>query len=227
MGARPYTPIPNEWLEEMGELDDAEYGRLIRWCQSYNITGETEKLDGNERFYLKRCANAINRFNEKYEESDTRKSEAGKVAANARWHKNVSEGMRTHADVCDDVPKMPTKAKAYTNTKTKSNSNNNIKASETPLDRALDDFAKARKAMRKPLTDKARELTVRDLEKLAPGDEATQIAILNQSIQRGWQGVFPLREEKPAKGLPKEVKPLLGGDDLDRLERLLGNEAGN
>ena len=220
MGARPYTPIPNEWLEEMGELDDAEYGRLIRWCQSYNITGDTEKLCGNERFYLKRCQNAIDRFNEKYEESDTKKSEAGKVAAYARWHKTESEGIRAHTDVCDDVPKMPTKAKAKANTK----SNNNIKASETPLDRALEDFAKARKAMRKPLTDKARELTIRDLEKLAPGDEATQIAILNQSIQRGWQGVFPLKDD--SKGLPKERKPLEGGDDTGRLERLLlGHEA--
>ena len=65
----------------------------------------------------------------------------------------------------------------------------------TPLEIALNDFAKMRKTMRKPLTQKARELTIRELEKLAPGDEQTQVAILNQSIQRGWQGVFPLKED--------------------------------
>lgn len=83
------------------------------------------------------------------------------------------------------------------------------------------DFAEMRKKLRKPLTEAARALTLRELEKLAPGDEEMQVAILNQSIQRGWQGVFPLKDEKPAKGLPKEVKPLKGGDDLDRLERML------
>ena len=94
----------------------------------------------------------------------------------------------------------------------------------TPLsgvEAAMVDFAEMRKKLRKPLTEAARALTLRELEKLAPGDEEMQVAILNQSIQRGWQGVFPLKDEKPAKGLPKEVKPLKGGDDLDRLERML------
>ena len=73
--------------------------------------------------------------------------------------------------------------------------------------------------MRKPLTEKARELTLSELEKLAPGDDEMKVAILNQSIQRGWQGVFPLREEK-GKGAPapKRGTP----DDRERLNRILG-----
>ena len=93
------------------------------------------------------------------------------------------------------------------------------KASLSPLEAALEDFAKVRKAMKKPLTDKARELTLKELEKLAPGDDAAKIAILNQSIQRGWQGVFPLKEDaKPAK---KESRVM---DDTGRLMKMLGVE---
>ena len=55
------------------------------------------------------------------------------------------------------------------------------------LDAALNDFAEMRKKMRKPLTDRALALTLSELEKLAPGDDEKKIAILNQSIQRGWQ----------------------------------------
>ena len=83
---------------------------------------------------------------------------------------------------------------------TKPHSKARAEAPRTPLDAALGDFAAARKAMKRPLTPKARELTLRELEKLAPGDEKTKIAILHQSIQRGWQGVFPLEEDKRGKG---------------------------
>lgn len=79
------------------------------------------------------------------------------------------------------------------------------RADKSPFEIAMDDFAKARKAMKKPLTDKARELTITELEKLAPGDEAMQIAILNQSIQRGWQGVFPLKEDEPIHAQQKKA----------------------
>ena len=64
----------------------------------------------------------------------------------------------------------------------------------------MDDFAEMRRKIRKPLTDRAKALTLSELEKLAPGDEEKKIAILNQSIQRSWQGVFPLIvDEKPKK----------------------------
>jgi hypothetical protein len=87
------------------------------------------------------------------------------------------------------------------------------------LDVALRDFAEMRKKMRKPLTEKARELTLSELERLAPGDDEMKVAILNQSIQRGWQGVFPLREEKgKAATAPKRGTP----DDRERLNRILG-----
>lgn len=91
------------------------------------------------------------------------------------------------------------------------------------LDLALDDFAEMRKKMRKPLTDRALALTLSELEKLAPGDDEKKIAILNQSIQRGWQGVFPLKDEPEA---PKKTAParMPHGDDLDRLARILGIE---
>jgi hypothetical protein len=58
----------------------------------------------------------------------------------------------------------------------------------------MGDFADMRRKMRKPLTEKARELTLRQLETLAPGDMQTQVKILEQSIQRSWQGVFGLKE---------------------------------
>jgi hypothetical protein len=60
---------------------------------------------------------------------------------------------------------------------------------------AVDDFIEFRKKIRKPMTDRAVELLRKKLDELASDDEA-KIAIINQSILKGWQGVFPLSQEQ-------------------------------
>lgn len=105
----------------------------------------------------------------------------------------LDDNSRRVAASCGENPPKSNPIQSESKTKSKGAE----RADRTPLEIALDDFAKHRKAMKKPLTDKARELTVKELEKLAPGDEAMQIAIINQSIQRGWQGVFELKEDSP------------------------------
>lgn len=67
-------------------------------------------------------------------------------------------------------------------------------AKERPLDAALSAFQDMRKRMRKPMTAYAVELLVQKLQKLAP-DEAGQVAILKQSIENGWTGVYPVKQE--------------------------------
>ena len=83
------------------------------------------------------------------------------------------------------------------------------KAEKTPLDVALDDFAKFRAKIKKPLTDRARTLMLNELEKLAPGDDETKIAIINQSIFKGWSGVYKLDDEfdRPVKEKPTQAPP--------------------
>nr|DAF79790.1 MAG TPA: Dna polymerase B [Caudoviricetes sp.] len=73
------------------------------------------------------------------------------------------------------------------------------------LKEALKGFADSRKALHKPLTLRAKQLTLDKLEKLAPHNEVKQVAILNQSVERGWQGVFALQEDKGAVGVGKRA----------------------
>lgn len=82
--AMNYTPIPFDFLEEMEELSDAEYGRLVRWGQHYHLTGEKSKLSGNERFYSKRMQMQIDRYVESYNEKIDNCKRAGQASANAR-----------------------------------------------------------------------------------------------------------------------------------------------
>ena len=67
------------------------------------------------------------------------------------------------------------------------------------LDKTFKDFIEFRKKIKHPMTDKAIELTQRNLEKLASVngmmDNDLAIRIIEQSIMRGWRGIFPLKDE--------------------------------
>lgn len=61
------------------------------------------------------------------------------------------------------------------------------------LAKALVDFIDHRKQLKKPMTIRALELILLKLDKLA-SDDCTKVAIINQSILKGWQDVFELKE---------------------------------
>lgn len=64
----------------------------------------------------------------------------------------------------------------------------------TELRESLVEFVKFRKLIKKPMTNKALELIIAKLNKLGQSDRE-RVAILNQSIERGWAGVFSLKDD--------------------------------
>lgn len=59
---------------------------------------------------------------------------------------------------------------------------------------AIIEFIKMRKLLKSPLSDYGLELLIKKLRKMSP-DINMQVAILEQSIQNSWKGVFPLHQE--------------------------------
>lgn len=84
------------------------------------------------------------------------------------------------------------------------------KESESELDIALNDLIEARKKLRKPMTERAIKLVKNKLEKMYPWDTEMQIISINQSIERGWQSVFEVKEQdlKYYKQQPKKKKTI-------------------
>ena len=89
-----HTPIPHEFLEEMEELSDEEFGRLIRWGLTYHITGNMSELLGNEKFFAKRVKMQIDRFADAYKD----KCDKASASAHKRWNANACERMPTDAN---------------------------------------------------------------------------------------------------------------------------------
>ena len=70
---------------------------------------------------------------------------------------------------------------------------------EPELRETFENFIEMRKKIKAPLTDKALKLNIEKARKLAKGDPEKMRAIVEQSIERSWRGLFPLDEDKKAQ----------------------------
>ena len=209
-----------DFTDDIDLLSDVEVGRLFRAMLSYAENGQQPSLTGNEKFIWGTVKKKIDAQRESYDQ----KCDAAKKAIEARWSKmpNDTNGMPKNTNgMPNDAERIKTKTKEQKTKEQKTKNNNPPYPPKGSLDIAMDDFAEFRKGIKKPLTAKARELTLAELEKLAPGDDAKKVAIINQSIQRGWQGVFALKGEV---AIPTKTDFRWEGDDLDKAERILNGK---
>lgn len=82
---------------------------------------------------------------------------------------------------------------------------------------ALKEWKEMRMRMKKPLTEKAAELNLKDLQQLSGGDEQMMVAIVSQSIKRGWQGFYALKEAQAAPRRNDSMEDLI--NELSKLDR--------
>lgn len=82
---------------------------------------------------------------------------------------------------------------------------------------ALKEWQEMRIRMKKPLTEKAAELNLKDLQQLSGGDERMMVAIVSQSIKRGWQGFYALKEAQAAPRRNDSMEDLI--NELSKLDR--------
>ena len=85
------------------------------------------------------------------------------------------------------------------------------------LESSIRDFIDMRKTIKKPMTSRALELLIKNLEKLTNLEEE-KIAILNQSIERGWQTVYPLKTNNMRNSLKGEIREEEKQEELKEID---------
>lgn len=78
-------------------------------------------------------------------------------------------------------------------------------AESEPLRKALNSFRDMRERMRKPMTGDGIRLLFVKLDTLSGGDEATKVAIVEQSVMNSWLGLFPLSIQSGSSLEPTET----------------------
>lgn len=215
-----------DYEEQFNLLTDEQIGKLIRAIFKYENTGEVEELDGMVKMAFSFIKTQLDRDREKYQARCEKNRENAKKGGRPKkqmdilkpngFEENQMEAKKPDNDKeddnDDDKDNEEDIKKKEKNKKRKTFddifSENNF---SEELENTIKDFIDMRKTIKKPMTTKALELLIKNLEKLTNLEEE-KIAILNQSIEHGWQTVYPLKtidSNKTSKGGINDFKELM------------------
>jgi uncharacterized protein YdaU (DUF1376 family) len=127
--------------------------------------------------------------------------EAGHASARTRRHKSNNQAIDSNDLAGTNAPtktqrtvRLSTATATVTTTDSDASASLGAREFVLPADAFLQ-FRQHRTAMRKPMTSRAEQLIVMTLERIHREHGHDPTAVLDQSILRGWAGVFPLKEE--------------------------------
>lgn len=133
--ARNYAALFHEYLDEMADLTDAEFGRLARALLVYSRTGEFPALNGNERLFKRRVIMQEDRAQENYVQVVEKNRANGKLGGRPRkpteTQNNPQKPNETQKTQIEIEPEIKTEIKTEINTPLP-NGNKGSKAATPP-----------------------------------------------------------------------------------------------
>lgn len=166
-------------------------------CTEFSENGNTLLVNDGEYLY---SASLLRRMGKVDDISNLRRE-----AARKRWENKPCKTSGNSYGCSDDAnagqeqskeKKSKEKQSKAEQRKEKQNIFSDFACGDADLLSALQGFEEMRVKIKKPMTDQAKKRLLTELEKLAPGDRETQIAILHQSEDRCWAGVFALKDDR-------------------------------
>lgn len=222
-------------------LTNEEAGQLIKAIFEYEDTGQIVNLDRSLQIAFLPIKSALDRNKEKYENVVKR----NKRNIEKRWEKENTKNTTGKKGIQKNT-KNTDNEHDNDNERDNENDNEHDKDKEEKnkkrktfddilaenhftkeLEDTIRDFIDMRKTIKKPMTSKALELLLRNLKKLTNLEEE-KIAILNQSIEHGWQTVYPLKNnnQNNSRGGMNDFKQLWEEAKIEEDEQN-GNNSNN
>jgi hypothetical protein len=99
----------HDYLDEMSELTDEEFGRLCRMLLTYSITGEQLEPSGNERFYIKRIIAQEDRMQDSYSKASEARRQNGAMGGRPKKTEDNQAKPKKPSETEDNLakPKKP------------------------------------------------------------------------------------------------------------------------
>ena len=216
-------------------LTNEEAGQLIKAIFEYEDTGQIVNLDRSLQIAFLPIKSALDRNKEKYENVVKR----NKRNIEKRWEKENTKNTTGKKGIQKNTKNTDNERDNENDNehdKDKKEKNKKRKTFDDilaenhftkELEDTIRDFIDMRKTIKKPMTSKALELLLRNLKKLTNLEEE-KIAILNQSIEHGWQTVYPLKNnnQNNSRGGMNDFKQLWEEAKIEEDEQN-GNNSNN
>ena len=198
--AKKYVKAYYDWIEQTSALSDAEKGRLFTAILEYARSGREPENSGREGLVFPAFKATIDRENEISAIRSENGSKGGRPVK-----ANESKIKQTKANESKQKPTKDIRHKTQDimtqDIRHKTQEDNNARdafaafaAEDVELMDVLREFEKMRKSIKKPLTDGAKERLVSKLKSEFPQEQWK--AVLEQSIDKCWQDVYPLKERE-------------------------------
>lgn len=193
---------------------DSVYNRFKKLVAAKVLKHKTVKSNGVYSYYSLGEGYMQLISSSKSDEDDINKSDenlTGVRNPSERVSDENQEGVGRKSGTNNPSTKYPYKKEKVKKEKNQSGLNELMEAyTDNPkLRETILDFIKMRKAIKKPITDKGLALIFNKLDKYSNGSDDYKIAMLENSIENSWQGVFELKDADitKQKNQGKEEKP--------------------
>lgn len=217
------------WDSAIQSMTDDQAGKLLKAIYDYQLGREKGATDPAVVPILALMSTKFDEDAESYEQVCAARAEAGRKGGAAK----ASNAKQMLANASSAKQSLASRSKAYQNVpESESESvsdsvSESVSASEKEkrgaahsaydpdpeVNSAIKDFVDQRKKMRKPMTDRAIQLFQNRLESLSKGDKALKIQMIDTAIERGWQTVYPPKEEKRGSTYVEAIRNRYDGID--------------
>jgi len=120
---------------------------------------------------------------------EQKRSETNRACVAKRWDTNVYDRIRSNTNVSEKKKGRRKEAKEESKEETINNIYIYNNPPISPLEEAIEQFKRHRKALKRPMTDYAVELLRKKLDRMRNTDEE-KIELINYAISKGWQGIY-------------------------------------
>lgn len=224
-----YIKVFVDYLDAIEPLGDAERGRLFTSLLTYARSGEVPQLNGNERFLFPMMRAQIDRDVLSKDELSQKRRDA--ASASKRSTCEQKEHLQANAASASKCPQDKDN-KTIDKDKDKDKSARArdadafaaFAAGDGDLLAVLKDFEKMRRSIRKPMTDRAKQLLVTKLKNEFPPEQWK--SVLEQSIVKCWQDVYPLKEREQQRLGVEQHRENVSSDELENLKAIYAKVKG-
>ena len=229
-----YIKVFVDYLDAIEPLGDAERGRLFTSLLTYARSGEVPQLNGNERFLFPMMRAQIDRDVLSKDELSQKRRDAASASKRStceqKEHLQANAASASKSPQDKDNKTIDKDNKTIDKDKDKSARTRDadafaaFAAGDGDLLAVLKDFEKMRRSIKKPMTDRAKQLLATKLKNEFPPEQWKPV--LEQSIVKCWQDVYPLKEREQQRLGVEQHRENVSSDELENLKAIYAKVKG-